>query len=69
MDKYELTVYHTVDNCGYSIVEKTFDSISELLTYCKDFDTENHDLLFDVWENSVGQFNVNDAVEAIKVER
>ena len=69
MKTYELTVYHDVNNHGYSILEKTFTSVTELLTYCSDFDTDNNDLLFDVWTEEDGQFNINDAVRWVRAER
>ena len=69
MKTYELTVYHDVNNCGYSILEKTFTSASEMLTYCLDFDTDNNDLLFDVWTKEDGQFNINEDVEVVRSER
>lgn len=69
MKTYELTVYHNVNNYGYSILEKTFTSASEMLTYCSDFDTDNNDLLFDVWTKEDGQFNINEAVRLVRAER
>jgi hypothetical protein len=69
MKTYELTVYHNVNNHGYSILEKTFTSASEMLTYCSDFDTDNNDLLFDVWTEEDGQFNINEAVRRVRAER
>lgn len=69
MKTYELTVYHDVNNCGYPILEKTFTSISEMLEYCSDFDTDNSDLLFDVWTEEDGQFNINEDVELVRSER
>ena len=67
MKTYELTVYHDVNNCGYPILEKTFTSVSEMLEYCSDFDTDNNNLLFDVWvvEDSF-QFNINDIVGQVR---
>ena len=65
MKTYELTVYHTVDNCGYPVAYKSFNSIYDLLLYCADFNTEDENILFDVWEDSAGQFNVNEAVGAV----
>lgn len=69
MKTYELTVYHDVNNHGYSILEKTFTSVSEMLEYCSDFDTDNSDLLFDVWTEEDGQFNINEDVELVRKAR
>ncbi len=69
MKTYELTVYHNVNNHGYSILEKDFTSVSEMLEYCLDFDTDNNDLLFDVWTEEDGQFNINKDVELWRSER
>lgn len=67
MKTYELTVYHNVNNHGYSILEKTFASVSEMLEYCLDFDTDNNDLLFDVWvDGDSFQCNINDMVESLR---
>lgn len=69
MNTYELTVYHTVNNCGYSILRKTFTTVAEMIGYCMDFDNSNDDLLFDVWSPDRGQFNINEAVCAAKLMR
>ena len=68
MKTYELTVYHTVNNCGYSILEKTFTDAMEMVLYCMDFDTSGNDLLFDVWSDGE-QFNINNAVHEARVLR
>jgi hypothetical protein len=65
MKTYELNVYHDINNHGYLIVSKTFYSMSELLMYCTDFETDN--MLFDVFiPEDKAQYNVNMDVELIK---
>ena len=60
---YDLTVYHSVNGCGYSIYEKRFYSFERMVKFCKDFDAVTNDLLFDVWDSEMGQYNINDYVE------
>lgn len=60
---YDLTVYHDVSGHGYSILEKRFQSFERMVKYCKDFDTDTNDLIFDVWDSEMGQYNINDYVE------
>ena len=63
---YELTVYYVDNKVCHDIVSKEFHDIASLLVYCADFNTEDNELLFDVWEESKGQFNVNDAVKWVR---
>lgn len=65
MKTYELTVYHTVNNCGYAILEKDFTDALEMVRYCMDFDSS---LLFDVWSDGQ-QFNINNAVWEMRALR
>lgn len=60
---YELTVYFCLGNCAYNVCEKRFYSFDRLVRYCKDFNTETNEFLFDVWDSEMGQYNINDCVE------
>lgn len=60
---YDLTVYFELNNHGYSILDKRFYSFEKMVRYCKDFDTDTNDLIFDVWDSELGQYNINDYVE------
>ena len=66
---YELTVYYVDDMVCHDIVSKEFQDIASLLGYCADFNAEDNALIFDVWEESKGQFNVNDAVKCVREMR
>lgn len=61
---YDLTVYFNLNDCGYSILEKRFQSFERMIRYCKDFDVDCYDFTFDVWDSELGQYNINDYVEA-----
>ena len=60
---YDLTVYFCLGNCAYSVCEKRFHSFDRMVRYCKDFDADTNEFLFDVWDSEMGQYNINDYVE------
>lgn len=60
---YELIVYFCMGNCAYSVCEKRFKSFERMIRYCKDFDAETNELLFDVWDSEEGQYNINNLVK------
>ena len=60
---YDLIVYHDINGCGYSILEKRFYSFERMVRFCKYFDADTNSLLFDVWDSEMGQYNINDYVE------
>ena len=67
---YELTVYLCMgdDYIYHSIAEAKFTDMGEMIDYCSTFCTDSKDykLLFDVWNDDVGQFNINEFVEVKK---
>ena len=60
---YDLTVYFCVGNCAHSVYEKRFYSFDRMVKFCKDFDYDTNEMLFDVWDSEMGQYNINDYVE------
>ena len=64
-----LTIYHTVGNTAYTIMEKKFEDIEDAVFFGKEFSTEDSDLIFDTWnEETCEQININYDVEALRTE-
>lgn len=67
---YELTIYFVLDKTCYDVVHKTFDfnDTNEMIRFCADFNTEDFEILFDVWTGEE-QININPLVEGYKTRR
>lgn len=64
-----LTIYHTVGNTAYTIMEKRFLDIDDAAFFGREFSTEDSDLIFDTWnDETCEQININDMVEAYRAE-